>query len=71
MHLPDAWGYLQFVGSSSGGGDDDVEYSSGDDNRSASVVAASEVVDDPTWPAKLTAMTVYYALHHYRNESGR
>lgn len=28
---------------------------------------------DPTWPAKLTAMTVYYAMHYYQqqSESGR
>jgi hypothetical protein len=44
MHLPDAWGYLQF----------------GDIPTSR----------DPTWPAKLTATTVYYALHHFQKEAG-
>ena len=60
MHDPDAWGYLQLSGCECGDG--------GEDDSSSSIAAG--MVRDPLWPAKLTAMTVYYALHYHKEQTG-
>jgi hypothetical protein len=28
------------------------------------------IVRDPQWPAQLTAMTIYYALHYHKDQTG-
>lgn len=64
MHMPDAWGYLQFADD-----DDDDAAIMPSSTRMPDVIHPSSRMDR-TWPAKLTAMTVYYALHHYRTTTG-
>jgi hypothetical protein len=59
MHMPDAWGYLCFVD------DDNLGVSSDTDT------VPQKNLRDSLWPEKLTAMTVYYALHHYKNIHGQ
>jgi len=54
MHLPDAWGYVVFA---------DVE---GKLNNNSDASAWR----DPAWPARHTAMCVYYAVHAYRQRHG-
>lgn len=72
MHMPDAWGYFYFSEEISG---TFVEI----DNTSTSIPSASKLTQindpqrirkDPFWPEKLTAMTIYYALHNYKNQNG-
>jgi hypothetical protein len=58
MHMPDAWGYLYFS----------PKRSSAQDSTSPDHLRP---VKDPLWPAKLTAMTVYYALHHYKDSHAK
>ena len=57
MHLPDSWGYMVF------GGNQDV------DNESIETSSPSHP-RDPTWPARLAAMNIYYAQHSYKNRNG-
>jgi hypothetical protein len=56
MHRPDAWGYMVFGGKSE-------------------TVANSNPPEihlrDPTWPARLAAMNVYYAQHAFYQKNGR
>jgi len=64
MHDPDAWGYLQLGGECECGDNG----STGDTSSSSSIAAG--MVRDALWPAKLTAMTVYYALHYHKEQTG-
>lgn len=63
MHLPDAWGYVQF-GPAIGGGD----------NHYFGQVPLEEIVfegkGDLLWPAKLAVMNVYYAQKRYKQVKG-
>ena len=52
MHLPDAWGYFIFAGRAS--------------NSNEKVKSSKNQHRDPSWPARLAAMNVYYAQHAYR-----
>jgi hypothetical protein len=59
MHMPDAWGYLQFALPSAVG-----------DGNSLKRDTTNDMNVDMNWPAKLTAMTVYYALHYHKETTG-
>jgi hypothetical protein len=61
MHLPDAWGYLVWNTTTNGNG-------SGDSAVEQPPPPPSW--RDAHWPAKLTALTVYYALHEYCAQYG-
>ena len=52
MHLPDVWGYVLFAGTG--------DYAASADETS------KQPTYDPTWPARLAAMNVYYAQRYYR-----
>jgi hypothetical protein len=52
MHRPDAWGYVVFGGKL-------------DETRSVDASDPSFQPRDPSWPARLAAMNVYYAQHIY------
>jgi hypothetical protein len=63
MHLPDAWGYLVFgeaLESMNVGGSNGCDAS---DN-------CHKQARDPSWPHRLAAMNVYYALHTYKDQHG-
>jgi len=49
MHLPDAWGYVEFVGDK-----DETGHNSVNDTKK-----------DSAWPARLAAMNIYYAQKYY------
>ena len=49
MHLPDAWGYFVF----------------GDENGKTTKTEQPSEPFDPSWPARLAAMNVYYAQKAY------
>jgi hypothetical protein len=74
MHLPESWGYLVF-----GGDDGDHENTSGsvsdnedgNDNTLDGTRGLQPVDIDPTWPAQVAAMHVYYAEDAYRDVTGR
>lgn len=79
MHLPDAWGYLYFAGSAVTSSDDDDDNKNNDrklftDNRQQqqyrSSLPSPPSPRDSTWPARLTAMTIYYSLHYYKKLNG-
>lgn len=53
MHLPDGWGYLVFGGPLDKAGTDSATNDESSTPR------------DPTWPARLAAMNVYYAQKQY------
>ena len=59
MHRPDAWGYLVF------GPSKDTEKATKDVNEESS----REDTRDPTWPARLAAMNLYYAQQAYFEQS--
>jgi hypothetical protein len=61
MHLPDAWGYLYFATTN----DDD-----GLLTITKSTTTKVAPPRDPTWPARLCATTIYYALHYYKQMNG-
>jgi Carbohydrate family 9 binding domain-like len=63
MHMPDAWGYLYFVPDSSS--------PPGDVTPMVSTPTEQHIERDPLWPAKLTAMTVYYALQEYKRSHAK
>lgn len=71
MHIPDSWGYLYFIGemenhSNDSNTNDDADPNTNDSNMVSS--SSRQLIDcDITWPAKLGAMTIYYALHYYSN----
>jgi hypothetical protein len=50
MHLPNAWGYLVF----------------GDSNTIKEQQNSRIIPNDPTWPIRMAAMTIYAAQHAYR-----
>jgi len=75
MHFPDAWGYL-VLGDSSDEGERALQSNgtgrldltianNGDSNGNAGAT-----VRDPSWPARLAAMNVYYAQHAHRDAEG-
>jgi hypothetical protein len=66
MHLPDAWGYIVF-GDGGGNGQNNASPDALIEDRSSSV--SSIHGRDPTWPARLAAMNVYYAQHYYRSNN--
>ena len=55
MHLPDAWGYIDFA--------------PGDGSTHGDVIP-DEGRRDPAWPARLAAMNVYYAQKRYKQLNG-
>lgn len=55
MHLPDAWGYVEFAPADASLLGDISGNHNGQSERL-----------DPAWPARLTAMNVYYAQRQYR-----
>ena len=57
MHLPDSWGYMVF------GGEHDA------DNETLERSSVSHP-RDPTWPARLAGMNIYYAQHSYKKRNG-
>ena len=57
MHRPDAWGYIVFGGKL-------------DETRSVDASDPSFQPRDPSWPARLAAMNVYYAQHVYHKTNG-
>jgi hypothetical protein len=70
MHLPDAWGYIVFGGGGGGGGNGQTNANPDDIREERSSSSSSIHGRDPTWPARLAAMNVYYAQHYYRNNNG-
>jgi hypothetical protein len=64
MHLPDAWGYLVF-----GTALESINDGSGSDGCDASSNRPQHA-RDPSWPHRLAAMNVYYALHAYKEQHG-
>ena len=72
MHMPDAWGYFYFSEELIGSSVAIDETSSIPTSRLTQINdAQSPSYKDPLWPEKLTAMTIYYALHYYKNQNGR
>ena len=58
MHLPDAWGYVEFSPST-------------EDSAKIGEVPCQELMNgagDPSWPARLAAMNVYYAQKKYNED---
>ena len=61
MHLPDAWGYVEFTGKE------------GATNTHVGEVPLEELMKragDVFWPARLAAMNVYYAQNQYKEDYG-
>ena len=63
MHLPDAWGYVEFAPG-------DVDYHKKQQQPlgdvSGNALLENPERRDPTWPARLAVMNVYYAQRRYR-----
>eukprot|EP00957_Ditylum_brightwellii_P102979 7847859-Ditylum_brightwellii.AAC.1 len=61
MHLPDAWGYLQFA----------PPLDMSDDQKNNSFIGEIDSnlqkYRDPSWPAKIVAMNIYYAQRQYKD----
>jgi Carbohydrate family 9 binding domain-like len=72
MHLPDAWGYFffsdEYVGTSVR---ENISYDIASSSRSTKIAHLQSTHRDSFWPEKLTAMTIYYALHYYKDQNGR
>jgi hypothetical protein len=68
MHRPDAWGYFYF-GEDTANTPMATTTSSSSSSSSSQGQATESFHRDATWPAKLTAMTIYYALHHYKDNN--
>jgi len=62
MHLPDAWGYVQFVDPLT-----DPKNENGDSIIGEINAEKNHEYRDPAWPAKITAMNVYYAQRQYKD----
>jgi hypothetical protein len=60
MHLPDAWGYVQFV--------EDISEKNRDTTPASSNAQNNE--RDPTWPHRLAAMNIYYAQRYFKSHHG-
>jgi hypothetical protein len=66
MHLPDSWGYFIFS-------DAPVDESLSRDmasSQSTRKMYPHSTDKDSLWPEKLTAMTIYYALHYHKSQYG-
>jgi hypothetical protein len=57
MHLPDAWGYIVFGGAVAG-------------RETTTVESAEPTPRDPSWPARLAAMNIYYAQKKFYDQTG-
>jgi hypothetical protein len=66
MHLPDAWGYLVLNTTST----TTSTTATNDLEQTSSSSSSNPPWRDAHWPAKLTALTVYYALHEYCAQHG-
>ena len=67
MHLPDAWGYLVFAGTQA------VETTTKTSHEIAvggkkNNCNNNAVLRDPSWPARLAAMNIYYAQHYHKEQ---
>lgn len=71
MHLPDAWGYFYFSNEYIGASLDDNRPDDLASSRSTRITYLENARKDILWPEKLTAMSIYYALHHYKSQNGR
>jgi len=67
MHRPDAWGYLVF------GGAEEQEGGDGRGEASPGVCSGSggAAWRDALWPARLAALSCYYAQRHHYEGHGR
>jgi len=69
MHLPDAWGYVQF-----GPAVDQCNTDDDDGDCRMGQVPLEEIVmegkGDPLWPVRVTVLNVYYAQRRYREVEG-
>lgn len=66
MHLPDAWGYLHFEKNKNGNNGNKEKVNNNDEESNV----RKEPPRDPYWPAKATAMAVYYAMYQYQQDTG-
>jgi hypothetical protein len=64
MHLPNAWGYLVFGEAIEDGQDELIGVTT------AANVEEPETTNDPQWPIRMAAMSVYAAQHAYRDKHG-
>jgi len=76
MHLPDAWGYLVFAGTqvpvvaTTMVATTSRKTKVGSNQRDAHDDRSNKVAPyrDPSWPARLAAMNIYYAQHYYKEQ---
>eukprot|EP00957_Ditylum_brightwellii_P008168 618483-Ditylum_brightwellii.AAC.1 len=62
MHLPDAWGYLQFAPAQL-----DKQSNKNESRIIGEIDANYHDCRDPSWPAKIVAMNIYYSQQHYKS----
>jgi septal ring-binding cell division protein DamX len=68
MHLPESWGYLVFDDSDNSDMDVEEQFQAESPKSESAILQPQDI--DPTWPAQVAAMHVYYAQDAYRETTG-